>query len=228
MSQAINLQESTISLTVLQLLTDDIQQIKYEINQKIDKNPDNFINSSIILEPKIKLDDPTFLALLVEFLYQLQIVPIGIKTQDQVMQQQAEYAGLAVFSSQLNTNTTSSLTENSTYTTALIINNVRSGQQVYAKNRDLIVTGSVNPGAEVIADGNVHIYGQIKGKVFAGGSGSKQAKIFAYNLNPEMLSIAGLYQLSEDIDENYKQGFVEIFLDEETNQLNYKSIFKSE
>lgn len=77
---------------------------------------------------------------------------------------------------------------------------VRSGQQVYAEKTDLIITASVGYGAEVLADGNIHIYGALRGRALAGISGDENARIFCQSLEAELVSIAGLYQVSEDID----------------------------
>jgi septum site-determining protein MinC len=75
---------------------------------------------------------------------------------------------------------------------------LRSGQQVYAKGRDLVMLAMVNPGAEVIADGHVHVYATLRGKAIAGARGDTQARIFAQVMEPELLSIAGVYRTSEN------------------------------
>lgn len=75
---------------------------------------------------------------------------------------------------------------------------LRSGQQIYAKGRDLIVMGMVNAGAEVIADGHIHIYGALRGKAIAGARGNSEAQIFAQVMEPELISIAGVYRTSEN------------------------------
>ena len=76
---------------------------------------------------------------------------------------------------------------------------VRSGQQIYAKECDLVINGDVGAGAEVIADGNIHIYGALRGKAIAGAMGEKSASIFCQALSPELISIAGVYKLSDDL-----------------------------
>lgn len=81
---------------------------------------------------------------------------------------------------------------------ALIIDKpLRSGQQVYARGRDLVVLAMVNPGAEVIADGNIHVYAPLRGKAMAGARGNTEARIFALAMEPELVSIAGIYRTSE-------------------------------
>ena len=82
---------------------------------------------------------------------------------------------------------------------ALVIDKpLRSGQQVYARGRDLVVLAMVNAGAEVIADGHIHVYAPLRGKAMAGARGNVDARIFALELNAELLSIAGVYRTSEN------------------------------
>ena len=82
---------------------------------------------------------------------------------------------------------------------ALIIDKpLRSGQQVYARGRDLVVLAMVNAGAEVIADGHIHVYAPLRGKAIAGARGNTDARIFALAMEAELLSIAGVYRTSEN------------------------------
>jgi septum site-determining protein MinC len=76
---------------------------------------------------------------------------------------------------------------------------VRSGQRVYARNRDLIVTANVAAGAEVMADGCVHIYGPLRGRVMAGVHGDTEARVFCQTFNAELVSIAGIFRVFETI-----------------------------
>jgi septum site-determining protein MinC len=75
---------------------------------------------------------------------------------------------------------------------------VRSGQKVYARGADLVVLAMVNQGGEVVADGNIHVYAPLRGKAMAGASGNTQARIFSTCLEPELISIAGVYRTSEN------------------------------
>jgi septum site-determining protein MinC len=74
---------------------------------------------------------------------------------------------------------------------------LRSGQRFYAKGCDLIVTAMVSAGAEVIADGNIHVYAPLRGRALAGASGDKSARIFTTSLEAELVSVAGLYRTFE-------------------------------
>jgi len=97
MSKIIDLKGSILSLTVLKLHSASIEETKQALLKKVEKAPSFFAGLPVVLEPKISIEEATFLALLVEQLLQLQMIPIGIRTEDPLIQSQAEYAGLAIF-----------------------------------------------------------------------------------------------------------------------------------
>jgi septum site-determining protein MinC len=81
----------------------------------------------------------------------------------------------------------------------MIVNRpVRSGQRVYARGGDLVVIGSVSPGAEVIADGNIHIYGDLRGRAIAGARGRRDASIFTLDLRAELVAVCGVYRTFDE------------------------------
>ncbi len=83
---------------------------------------------------------------------------------------------------------------------AMVINEpVRSGRQIYAQGGDLVVTAMVSAGAELLADGHIHVYGALRGRALAGLAGDTSARIFCLSLEAEMVSISGLYRVNEDI-----------------------------
>jgi septum site-determining protein MinC len=92
---------------------------------------------------------------------------------------------------------------------------VRSGQQVYARDTDLIVMGQVGPGAEVIADNHIHIYGALRGRALCGVTGNTEARIFCQSLEAELVSVAGNYRVLESIPEDLRGKPAQIWLDEE-------------
>lgn len=75
---------------------------------------------------------------------------------------------------------------------------LRSGQRVYARGADLVVLSAVSFGAEVIADGSIHVYGPLRGRAIAGASGDASARIFSTGMDPQLVSIAGIYRTTED------------------------------
>ncbi|CAM5294896.1 septum site-determining protein MinC [Eoetvoesiella caeni] len=105
---------------------------------------------------------------------------------------------------------------------AMVINHqLRSGQRIYARNTDLIVIGVVSQGAEVIADGNIHIYGPLRGKAMAGARGDTSARIFTTQLNPELLAIAGVYRVIEtQLEKNLHNQPAIVRLDGDTLQIS--------
>jgi len=92
---------------------------------------------------------------------------------------------------------------------------VRSGQQVYARETDLIVMGQVGPGAEVIADNHIHVYGPLRGRALCGVTGNTDARIFCQSLEAELVSVAGNYRVLESIPEDLRGKPAQIWLDDE-------------
>ncbi len=84
-------------------------------------------------------------------------------------------------------------------TARIITTPVRSGQQIYARGGDLIILAAVGAGAEVMADGNIHIYGALRGRAMAGVCGNEQARIFCQSLEAELISIAGYFKACDDL-----------------------------
>lgn len=92
---------------------------------------------------------------------------------------------------------------------------VRSGQQLYAEQRDLTVLNTVGAGAEVISDGSIHIYGTLRGRALAGAQGNTEARIFCSDFHAELVAIAGHYQVLEDIPKELRGKSVQIWLDKD-------------
>lgn len=82
--------------------------------------------------------------------------------------------------------------------TKIVHRQLRSGQRIYAQNSDLVVIGVVGHGAEIIADGHIHVYGPLRGRAMAGANGNTQARIFTTELDPELIAIAGVYKVIEE------------------------------
>jgi len=92
---------------------------------------------------------------------------------------------------------------------------VRSGQQIYARGRDLIINATVGNGAEVIADGSIHIYGRLSGRALAGAQGDAAARIYCLDFQAELVSIAGRYRVFEDLPKELRGKPVQAWLDGE-------------
>lgn len=90
---------------------------------------------------------------------------------------------------------------------------IRSGQQIYAEQRDLTILSTVGAGAEVIADGSIHIYGALRGRALAGARDNEKARIFCREFHAELVAIAGHYKVMEDIPAELRGKAVQIWLD---------------
>ncbi len=96
--------------------------------------------------------------------------------------------------------------------TRLVTQPVRSGTQIYARGADLVVTAAVSPGAELMADGNIHVYGALRGRALAGAGGDPEARIFCSRFEAELVSIAGRYLVSEQMPASERGFAVQIAL----------------
>ncbi len=109
--------------------------------------------------------------------------------------------------------------------TMVIDSPVRSGQRIYAKGCDAVIMGPVNAGAEIIADGNIHVYGPLRGRALAGANGNPKARIITTSFAPELVAIAGYYLTFEDgFPGNCENTAVKIFLEDEASHLKIEPL----
>jgi len=97
--------------------------------------------------------------------------------------------------------------------TKMVTRPVRSGKQVYGQNGDLVVMASISAGAELLADGHIHVYGALRGRAHAGVKGDHTARIFCRSLEAELISVAGHWRVREDMPEELIGKPVQVFLD---------------
>ncbi len=165
----------------------------------------------------------------VDLLDQLGVGLIGL-TGDPRHRAVADALGLAWLSSNNVTVGAETATEvlaaspvsDKTRNSALVIEGpVRSGVQIYAKDRDLVVIGQVSEGAEIMADGHVHVYGRLRGRVAAGVSGQADTEIFCLTFEPELVSLAGIYCGSDQIPEELWSAKVRVGLDGTAQKITF-------
>ncbi|WEJ63687.1 septum site-determining protein MinC [Thiomicrorhabdus lithotrophica] len=220
MPKSIRIQKTDFSLPVIQLVDYDISKISDELKQFMPISDKEFLSIPCVLSVEGEELEPTFFAQLLESLRQFGFLPVGIKTDNTSFIEQAKYAGLAVFNQKMNQldlfdialqnrkNQELEALQEAPETPKFLTHHrtICSGEQVYAEDCDLIVLGDVEQGAEVIADGNIYIGGSLLGKAYAGNSGLMnidEISVRAYSFEPELVSIAGFYQLQEDIPQKY-------------------------
>ena len=148
----------------------------------------------------------------------LSLSPIGFQGATADWEVSALAAGLSVFPAGRATETSAVKARSAPLkkpASRVVADPVRSGQQVYAPQGDLIIMSNVSRGAELLADGHIHVYGPLRGRALAGMGGDANARIFCRNLDAELISIAGIYLVSEQIDPEFIGKSVQIRLDGE-------------
>ncbi len=169
-----------------------------ELTEQIERSPRFFYNAPVVLD----LNGADGFATGDEFLdardtlrrHTLSLV--GIQN---ALPEQLEAAAAAGFASFAPTSTQPSRRPAAPAAATEPAPAVRSGTQIYARGTDLVVTAAVSPGAELVADGNIHVYGALRGRAMAGASGDVEARIFCSRLEAELVSIAGRYLVSEQL-----------------------------
>ncbi|NKF51571.1 septum site-determining protein MinC [Shewanella sp. WXL01] len=194
----LELKATSFTLSVLYIHQDNLDVITQELDQKLAQAPQFFLGAPLILNLSALNDVQVDLLAIKTILNSRQLVIVGVTEASEDIVKQAKRCGLAVVKSGKQAPTP----ELPKRSTKIVKQNVRSGQQIYAKDSDLVVFGAVGNGAEVIADGSIHIYGALRGKAMAGASGDDQSVIIASKLHPELVSIAGKYWLAEHIQQH--------------------------
>lgn len=222
---AIDLKASSFTLPVLTLRDADMQSISEQLGEKVRQAPEFFKNTPLVIDISAlaSADIPIKFESLIAQISKLGMTPIGVRGGNQSQNTVAQSLGLALLAdarSTLQTNKKESRPVKKTdqqsaptKTNAMLVKQpVRSGQRIYAVNQDLIILAPVSPGAEVMADGNIHIYGALKGRALAGVKGDTDTRIFCQNLQAELIAISGHYQIREGLDESVIEKPVQIRL----------------
>ena len=196
------LKGSLFTLTVLHLFQMDRAAIERHLAEKVKQAPSFFNNTPVVIDLEGVADSPEGLDFngLYELLRAHGMVPVGMRNGTPIQQVAARLAGLPTLP-ESRANGAKKPDKTEPVSRSRIVNHpVRSGQQIYAPDGDLIVLGTVSAGAEVIADGNIHIYGALRGRALAGVRGATETRIFCQSLEAELVSIAGRYRISEQFD----------------------------
>lgn len=200
-------------ITVIKLTSTNPAFLKSQIATTLAAAPNYFKNAPVVLDVN-QIEGDANLSIICEILKAHHMIPVGVKGLEKSQEEQARALGLAMMKTSRSAEKKSepSLTSGqpgaakkekteslSTSPTKIVNQPIRSGSQIYARGGDLVITAAVNAGGECIADGNIHIYGPLRGKALAGATGNAEAKIFCQQLEAELVSIAGHYLTSEQI-----------------------------
>lgn len=220
-----DLKSASLPLVALVLKTADLDELRTELHSRLGDTPNFFSHDPVLIELAAvrEVADPAIdFAALADLLRSYRMNPVAVRGGSPEQHAAALEAGLAEASDDAAAEQARSVAaarkprlevvrevvkevvkevvrEVPTPVPALIVDKpLRSGQQVYAKGGDLVVLAVVNVGAELIADGSIHVYAPLRGKAIAGARGNTEARIYASCLEAELLSIAGLYRTAEN------------------------------
>lgn len=224
------LKGTTFTISVLHLSDGNPDRIRQLLEAKVAQAPQFFNCAPLVLNVERLSEIPDFEQLR-ELVESEDFVLVGITgARDEAMKTAAKAAGLAVMVSGKSRKADPepaapapdpveaapvAPVQAPVEPSKVHVGPVRSGQQIYAAGTSLVVLGSVSPGAEVIADDSIHIYGALRGRAIAGAKGNPLARIYCQQLQAELLSIAGTFQLSDALPAGLIQEPVHIRLDNE-------------
>lgn len=229
-----DLKGSSFSLSVLQLGEDSIDDTLTFLQQKVSQAPAFFKDAPVVVNVEKTPQTSINFDKLYQGIRQVGMYPVGITgCNDKKITEKAANAGFAIMrqgkavpclaEEAQALNNKPEIQEVATLKPTKIIRTpVRSGQQIYAQGSDLVVLNHVSAGAEVIADGSIQILGSCRGRVIAGANGQTNATIICHDLRAELVSIAGNYWLSEQIEKEFWQQKVILTLNK--NQLKFETL----
>lgn len=228
-SSTFELKSETNSLIVLWIRDPNLEVVAEQLEAKLTRTPGFFAQELVLLDlggldlTSASLDIAPLLATLRKH----QLIPVAARGGTPEQLQAATAAGLAILprsGSETKRTADEAVAETPApapvEATTAVTNNkiidkpIRTGQQAYAANGDLIVMAMVSAGGEVIADGNIHTYGPLRGRALAGVRGDTSARIFTQSLEAELVSIAGIYRTFEhDWGAEYRNKPAQIYLE---------------
>lgn len=227
------LKGSSVTVVVLALIRYEPETLKAALKAKIDQSPEFFANSPVLISLENFLHYQTIndFEPILAVCRELTLQPIGFSGLPEAHLPAAQRTGLAIIPS--TRERALKLAEKSKEETAkrnnalddappshkpslFITRPVRSGQQIYAEGTDLVIMSQVGEGAEVIADGHIHIYGPLRGRALAGVRGNSQARIFCQSMEAELVSINGDFILKDAFDENVIKQPTQVYLSDDT------------
>lgn len=218
-----------MTLTVLEIRETDCDRIARQVDEQLARAPGFFSRMPVLLLLPAGLPD---LKRVVEILRAADLSVVGVLDASDATAQAAREAGLGLMSSpgrnaktpddkpsadkhksngQASPASESGASDKTP--TRLVTKPVRSGQQIYARGGDLVIAASVSEGAEVLADGHIHVYGPLRGRALAGASGDTQARIFCRRFEPDLVAIAGCYKVADAMDAGVRSRTVQVRLD---------------
>jgi septum site-determining protein MinC len=249
-SSVFELKGSVLTIIVLHIKETCADRLYPQLTKKFNQARSFFKSAPILLDlseiPEGNQADLNFVVL-AETLRKLGLVPVGVRGSASDLSERILQAGLGLLpaiksqrsienstdkdctepdltasSQQPKTTEAETDTVQTVTSTKVITQPIRSGQQVIAREGDLVVLSSVNAGAEVLAAGNIHVYGALRGRAMAGINGDTTARVFSLQCNPELVAIAGEYLVNDLLAETVINQSVIVSL--ENGSLNFQVV----
>jgi septum site-determining protein MinC len=240
-ARVFELKAAAFNLPVIRLLGVDMDAVSDELGVKVEQAPDFFRNTPVVID---LTDLPAEAGevgfpMLVGLLRGYGMIPVGVRGGSAAQHKAAEAMELAILGDAFVRRPPTAPAKSAPASASaapkppppapekkpeprrpaagftLVTRPVRSGQRVYAAGGDLSVVAPVSSGAELMADGNIHVYGALRGRAMAGLKGNLEARIFCQDLQAELVSVAGHYRVSENMPAGLKGQPVQIFLDQD-------------
>jgi septum site-determining protein MinC len=229
------LKAASFTLPVIRLLASDMEAVAAELGSKVEQAPEFFRNTPVVIDLAAYPKDAgeVELPLLVGLLRGYGMIPFGVRGGTKSQTATAEAMDLAVLGETYarparpaaepkgaaepppaEAQSAQDPGRRGPGVFTLVTRPVRSGQRVAAPSGDLSVIAPVSSGAELMADGNIHVYGPLRGRALAGMNGNTEARIFCQDLQAELVSVAGHYRVSENIPAELRGMPVQIYLDQ--------------
>lgn len=227
-TQVLRLKGRIFTITVVQLLHENLNFFEQNVAAIIEKAPKLLHKIPVVLDCSLLQRELRSYQPYLKILKKNHLYPIGVQGHLKWIAELAHKESLPIFqASSSQDKAVEAQTKKKTVQTApletppaktkVVTQPVRSGQQILGKGGDLIIVTSVGHGAELLADGNIHVYGPLRGRALAGIKGDKTARIFCTQLDAELVSIAGFYRLRESIPP--MNGPCQIFIQDERLQI---------
>lgn len=237
---AFELKAAGFTLPVIRLLGGTMESVAEQLGTKVEQAPEFFRNTPVVIDLgglAAGLGEVDF-PLLVGLLRGYGMIPFGVRGGSRSQQAAAEAMELAILgdvftrtlkpgappsgpkgpergeSAPQPDSTSREQQPRPPQGPILVTRPVRSGQRIYAAGGDLSVVAAVSSGAELMADGNIHVYGPLRGRALAGMKGNVEARIFCQDLQAELVSVAGHYRISDNIPNELRGMPVQIYLDQ--------------
>jgi septum site-determining protein MinC len=221
-----------VGIANLKLRRCDPQALRDELERKVTAAPQLFGRAPVVLDlgHLAQLPEADVVQALLEGIRAAGMLPVGLAYGTTENEQLAQALNLPLFAKfrggyertpadaaekKPAATTAPAATQDTTTTGMRHDKPVRSGQQVYARGRDLILAATVGNGAEVIADGSIHIYGRLSGRALAGAQGDTSARIYCMDFQAELVSIAGQYRVFEEFPADLRGKPVQAWLEDD-------------